>query len=1517
MSGNKHKDIEQLEATRDGQEAGQGGPAPAEAVVDEAKDSPHHEQEDATRVRVEDGDTGQGRPEAVVSRAKDSLHHMSAIQDGAKQGVDASGREDTRTSEWVKDARKSIERMDSRMEERSSREQHDLLNLSSQSISSHNTVAEDLQEMYVDDPRQLLRRTRLLVKSMTQIQKTLSYQASNSDPSRERTQLVYARVQSSIARIEMYSRVIEAVALEDKDLGGDFLELYSQLSVLETEYVVLESRLVEKPMSRDNEMGGGAQGGQLEIVDPLMQIKPLAQSEERDYDEVAVVRELPPVSNRFVTVRSKQQAATNAVQSSQSLGARPKTSVVTAQRQYPLMQDGRDLPSIGADVGENRETVGLEVIKSNTYGGQMLPLMVTAAEATQIVGSRSNVSAREETLQPTSMSTPANINTRRSVRFSAIDPPTQVSTPRLSRRSNLGFETTQLGPQPDISTYRDNAIYTRDTANQSLGSMYGGECLQYIPEQYDEENIDLKEAEATWRSFKLSTTDLGALSVMQVLKSIAGITNIELSGELGDVEITSLDNRERPRLEKLRASLKTECKDLSPQFTMVGEHAATAFKVATDWLDALDALVKKKNLHLKPENKHAEPLKLEKFAGHKDQRTNVYEFLKLYEVISRGFTQEHKGHYLYNNYLDDDVKSTVRHVRDDYTMMKKLLVVKFGDVNRLLSNKKNVIKSLPSVNFRSSEQQKVNYIKRFCEVMDQIQTLVDLNKSDFPAMSREIFSHTNVMDLSTLLPKFLYSKFTDAYVKKRNENDGEHVPGAESFNLLLNLLKENQCSLEFAIENYSLRHESMEKREEGKKFNLVSGACESKKSAARVLTSQPYHNKLIKAFCFVHEDFKRSIADCPMGKCPVFLKMRPCERLKWATKKKVCELCFLYRCKKRSPNKCFYADQMEQALVCFGCGAKGVERNVILCGEHKSDTKKVVEALKLFLPDFEDNTTVTMMQLIPALRVDPECVILRAEKDSPQMMKVQELRENPNAYDLTTGGIVPKQDVAHKTNKDSEDYAIYPMQTLNISGQRTLVLYDSGAMGEAVKAELAERVGMSVIDNRPQSFRVAGGGVVHTSNPLYEATLGPDTRGEYHTFSLLGMDKITEAVPAIDLGEMAQELASSHVSAPISKEITPAYTGGAEVQLIIGIRRSLLFPTRLFVLNSGLQVWRSQIADIYGSTIIFAGPHASVKQAYATLNMTNMDTFSLLFTSSYNLYRSNLGLIPMQGQICPERNNSKLKKGNPSHSYLTPLDSFDAESVIAEAGDSTRMEDEAMEAEDAKPATQSLPLTVLLKSFDLIEDDCDLDSLQQAVVAEHSAWVSIVEDMKLKVASIDDQISGTNPCSSWSGERERAASFLAASDSSPLANFEHCMCLERCIYNKTRVPRTLERHFQDEEEAGCTIDFRCSACAECPDCKKGARLRPVSIREEAEEALIEKSILTDFEAGVTRCVYSFVQKPEEYLPKKWGGAKSNYKIAENVLRAQRNKSKKVRESVLKFHAEIYESGFVATLKSLP
>ena len=109
-------------------------------------------------------------------------------------------------------------------------------------------------------------------------------------------------------------------------------------------------------------------------------------------------------------------------------------------------------------------------------------------------------------------------------------------------------------------------------------------------------------------------------------------------------------------------------------------HAVSAFKAGSQWLKDLQALVKQRNLHLTPDHKYAKPLELEKFKGHKDATTNVYEFFRLYEIISRSFTTEHKAHFLYSNYLDEEVKSTVMHLREDYQLMKKSLILKYGDI---------------------------------------------------------------------------------------------------------------------------------------------------------------------------------------------------------------------------------------------------------------------------------------------------------------------------------------------------------------------------------------------------------------------------------------------------------------------------------------------------------------------------------------------------------------------------------------------------------------------------------------------------------------------------------------------------------------------------------------------------------------------------------------------------------------------------------------------------------------------
>ena len=174
------------------------------------------------------------------------------------------------------------------------------------------------------------------------------------------------------------------------------------------------------------------------------------------------------------------------------------------------------------------------------------------------------------------------------------------------------------------------------------------------------------------------------------------------------------------------------------------------------------------------------------------------------------------------------------------------------------------------------------------------------------------------------------------------------------------------------------------------------------------------------------------------------------------------------------------------------------------------------------------------------------------------------------------------------------------------------------------------------------------------NNPLYEATIGPDTRGEYHTFSLLGMDKISDPVPAVELQDITNEFKKSQVSSPLSKEQFPIISGFADIQLIIGIKQSMLFPTKLMVLKSGLQVWRSQIKDVYGLTLIFAGPHESVRKAYAALNMTaTTDMFSLLFTSIYSSFRDHLHFKGADGSL-----SQAVVDNEKSHCHLSPIEKF-------------------------------------------------------------------------------------------------------------------------------------------------------------------------------------------------------------------------------------------------------------------
>ena len=57
------------------------------------------------------------------------------------------------------------------------------------------------------------------------------------------------------------------------------------------------------------------------------------------------------------------------------------------------------------------------------------------------------------------------------------------------------------------------------------------------------------------------------------------------------------------------------------------------------------------------------------------------------------------------------------------------------------------------------------------------------------------------------------------------------------------------------------------------------------------------------------------------------------------------------------------------------------------------------------------------------------------------------------------------------------------------------------------------------------------------------------------------------------------------------EQVLPKTVGGTKVHLLLGIKNSRLQTTLLKVLPSGIGVYLSPFKDVWGSRIMFAGPH--------------------------------------------------------------------------------------------------------------------------------------------------------------------------------------------------------------------------------------------------------------------------------------------------------------------------------------
>ena len=82
------------------------------------------------------------------------------------------------------------------------------------------------------------------------------------------------------------------------------------------------------------------------------------------------------------------------------------------------------------------------------------------------------------------------------------------------------------------------------------------------------------------------------------------------------------------------------------------------------------------------------------------------------------------------------------------------------------------------------------------------------------------------------------------------------------------------------------------------------------------------------------------------------------------------------------------------------------------------------------------------------------------------------------------------------------------------------------------------------------------------------------------------------------------------------------------------------------------------------------------------------------------------------------------------------------------------------------------------------------------------------------------------------------------------------VCFKSQVFSDKKPLKVLKM-FEEVESAGIYVSFRCARCRGCNDCKNGERIEYISIREEVEQAIINKSVTIDLERGYTSAKLPF------------------------------------------------------------
>ena len=693
-------------------------------------------------------------------------------------------------------------------------------------------------------------------------------------------------------------------------------------------------------------------------------------------------------------------------------------------------------------------------------------------------------------------------------------------------------------------------------------------------------------------------------------KLILETTSMDLDPQLTRQQVVEITTYELPSLLELKKDFlelekKAERFNLNDSATL--NHIDEVFTSMRKWERSLNIQRKRHHLHLSGEKNLLKGVELQPFTGFSDEDT-VYSFLEtFFRFAETSCSPKDQATLLVSSYLSDHIKKEIWSFREDIHRIKMHLISRYGDL-RLVSEAK--VRNLSKLKHpTASSKSQIEYFKQVSQTLLQIESLASSDLINKEEITGVIYNATYVKTIASHLPEYIIELFS-----QRIEREFETVlpSGKRHFEILKQIVDLRWRQFNTAENIRSLRESGTQP-----KPAVSANVASADPCASGNCTVQPLQSfaqaQVITFPCPFHVKFPHEL-----GNCHRFFQGKNEDRRDMCRKSLACFSCLKTDCLKVSKSSC--VTDLPSGFLCRVCQKQDKRRtpNILTCIEASHSRPGLQTVEKLLRSYIKVIDISTFQKLKPGFNLVTANHASKPENSAPPKSKSTfDRRAKVPAFDTKNGSKVKPDEV----KKEPKNDCVYVFQLLNINSQDVLCFYDSGATGNLIKGDLAEKVGFKTVD--PENQRISGisNMSMWTGYGIYSAQLGPDRTGQYWELVFQGIDRISGNYPRYSWKSINKEVCKQKYFP--SDQILPPYIGGSDPDMLLGFRVPDLTPQLEFSMPNGLGCFRCPFKDVHGSDIAYGGSHHIISEINKKFGSVSVNQLSVMLQQTVSAYQGS------------------------------------------------------------------------------------------------------------------------------------------------------------------------------------------------------------------------------------------------------------------------------------------------------